>query len=204
MTRARYYLAGGLALALALLLAACGEAGQNRDGPKKDGPLGSSVADVGGQCFPTPAGDVGTFAVLSFGNSGRAARITKVSLVGARHLQLVGAFVVPTTGPDSWGVFDGYPPKGISGRDGNRGARGEYWSEHQRADGAVIPHLSGQDQEDLVLVLKPIGPEGTARTEIVYYTSGSTRYMLDLGAWIVLLNDDNLHGCAKVLKDPPA
>jgi hypothetical protein len=57
---------------------------------------------------------------------------------------------------------------------------------------------------DLVLVLKPLGPEGTAKTEIVYYTSGATRYMLNLGAWIVLFNNDNLHGCAKVGSHPPA
>ena len=200
LTRARCFLTGGLAIALALLLAAC----SGTSHPNGDGPFGKSVSDVGGQCFPTPKGDAGTFAALGFGNSGGPARITKVSLVDARHLRLVAAWVVPTTGPDSWGVFDGYPPKGIPGPDGNKGAPGEHWNEHQWADGAVIPHLRGQDQEDLVLVLKPLGSEGIAKTEIVYYTSGGTRYMLNLGAWIVLVNNGNLHACAKVLKDPPA
>jgi hypothetical protein len=185
-----------LAVALALPLAACGALGSNSDGPKKDGPLGNSVSDAGGQCFPTPKGDVGTFAVLGFGNSGGPARITKVSLVGARHLRLVAAWVVPATGPSSWGVFDGYPPNGIPGPDGNAGAPGEHWSAHQRADGAVVPHLRGQDEEDLVLVLKPLGPEGSATTEMVYYTSDGSRYTLNLGVWVVLV--DSGQDCSSV------
>lgn len=201
VTRSRCYVAAGLGVALALLLAACDGSAPND--PDRDGPLGNSISDAGGQCFPTPKGDVGTFAVLGFGNSGGPARISKVSLVDPRHLQLAAAWLVPTTGSDSWGVFDGYPPDGIPGPDGNHGVPGEHWNERQRADGAVIPHLRGQDQEDLVLVLRPTGPEGSAKTEIVYYTSGGTRYMLNLGAWVVLVGNGNLHGCAKVT-GPPA
>lgn len=189
MTRCRC-LTGGLAAGLALLLAACGSTD-----PKPNGPFGPSVTDVGGQCFPVPRGSVGTFADLSFGNSGGPARISKVTLSGARHLQMVAAWVVPLTGTDAWGVFDGYPPHGIPGPNGNHGVPGEHWDQRQRADGAVIPHLPGQEEENLVLVLKPIGPEGTANTEYVYYSSGGTSYVLNLGVRVVLFNG-NKHGCA--------
>jgi hypothetical protein len=184
------YLIGGLAAGLALLLAACGGTGLNADGP-----LGPSTPDVGGQCFPTPKGDVGTFADLEFGNGGGPARISRVTLAHARHLQLVAAWVVPVTGTDLWGAFDGYPPNGIAGPEGNRGVPGEHWNQRQRADGAVIPHLRGQDVENLVLVLKPIGPEGSASTEYVWYTSGGSRYVLNLGVR-VLLFDGVVNGCA--------
>jgi hypothetical protein len=192
MTRTRSrYLIGGLAAGLALLLPGCG----GTSAPDPDGPFGASTPDAGGQCFPTPKGDVGTFADLSFGNSGGPARIAKVTLSKARHLQLVGAWVVPATGTDLWGVFDGYPPRGIPGPDGNRGVPGVHWGQRQRADGAVIPHLRGHDQENLVLVLKPIGLDGTAATEYVWYTSGGSRYVLNLGVRVELFNG-NVHGCA--------
>jgi hypothetical protein len=54
----------------------------------------------------------------------------------------------------------------------------------QRADGAVIQHIRGQDVINLVLVLKPSGRDGTARTEYVYYQSGGTRYLLKMGVGI--------------------
>jgi hypothetical protein len=186
--------AGGLAAVLALLLAGCGtDAGTSA--PKPDGPLGKSYKNVGGQCFWTPRGNVGTFAVLTFGNSGGPARISKVTLAGARDLRPVAAWVVPVTGTDLWGVFDGYPPHGMTAQGlGAPVLPGEHWAARQRADGAVIPHLPGQEVENLVIVLKPSGNEGTARTEYVYYRAGGTNYVLDLGASIQLFNG-NEHGC---------
>jgi len=184
-------LLAALAGALAMLAAACSGAAT----PGADGPFGASAVGVGGQCFPTPRGDVGTFADLSFGNSGAPARITRVTLADARHLRLVAAWIVPVTGTDLWGVFDGYPPHGLAGPDGNPGVPGEHWDQRQRAGGALVPHLRGQDQENLVLVLKPTATEGSAETEYVYYTSAGRRYVLDLGVSVELFAGDK-HGCA--------
>jgi hypothetical protein len=178
---------GGLAVGLALLLAGCSI------GLNTDGPFGPSATDVGSQCFWTPRNGVGTFGALVFGNSGGQARVDKVTLVGSRHLRIVAAWAVPITGNDLLGVFQGYPPNGINGSAGPL-APGVQWGHRQRADGAVIPHIRGQDVINLVLVLKPSGRDGTARTEYVYYHSGSTRYLLNMGVGIQVFNG-NEHGC---------
>jgi hypothetical protein len=49
--------------------------------------------------------------------------------------------------------------------------------------------------ENLVLVLRPTGPEGSASTEYVWYASGGSRYVLNLGVRVELFNG-NVHGCA--------
>jgi hypothetical protein len=134
---------------------------------------------------------VGTFAALVFGNTGGQARIKKVTLVDARSLQLVAAWAVPITGHNLMGVFDGYPPNRV---DGGRGTPGVQWGRRQRADGATIAHIPGKGVDNLVLVLKASGSEGTAKTEDVYYTSGGTEYLLNLGVGIQLFNG-NKRGC---------
>ena len=105
---------GGLAAGLALLLAGCGPAGLQTDGPFGRSPTTSS----GSQCFWAPRDGVGTMGLLSFGNSGGKARIDKVILVGARHLRIAAAWAVPITGHTLLGVFQGYPPTGIHGEAG--------------------------------------------------------------------------------------
>ena len=93
--------AGRLAVMLALL-AGCGT------GLKTDGPFGrSSTSRIATQCFPVRHNGVGTFGGLSFGNNGGPARIDKVTLVNARHLRIVAAWVVPVTGDDLLGVSTG-------------------------------------------------------------------------------------------------
>ncbi len=42
---------------------------------------------------------------------------------------------------------------------------------------------------NLVLVLKPTGRQGTARSEHIYYQSDSTHYLLNLAVGIKVLND---------------
>jgi hypothetical protein len=185
----RLRIGGGLAAGLALLLAGCSS---GSGGPSTDGPFGASAkTSPGSQCFWAPRNEVGTFAGLVFGNSGGQARIKKVALVNARHLQLVAAWTVPITGHNLMGVFDGYPPNRT---DGGHGTPGVQWGRRQRADGATIPHIPGKGVDNLVLVLKASGTEGTARTEDVYYTSGGITYLLNLGVGIQLYNG-NEHGC---------
>jgi hypothetical protein len=180
---------GGLAAGLALLLAGCSS---GSTGPNTDGPFGSSPkTSPGSQCFWAPRNEVGTFAALVFANSGGQARIKKVSLVDARHLQLVAAWAVPITGRTLMGVFDGYPPNKV---DDGHGTPGVQWGRRQRADGATIAHIPGKGVDNLVLVLKASGTEGTASTEDVYYTSGGTEYLLNLGVGIQLFNG-NKRGC---------
>lgn len=174
--------AGRLAVMLALL-AGCST------GLKTDGPFGrSSTSRIATQCFPVRHNGVGTFGGLSFGNNGGPARIDKVTLVNARHLRIVAAWVVPVTGDDLLGVFDGFPPDGTGGFPGPP-PEGVHWAERQRAEGATIPHMPGQSTINLVLVLKPSGRQGTASTEDVYYQSGGTHYLLDLAVAIQVRND---------------
>ncbi len=116
-----------------------------------------------------------------------------VGLAGAHQLRIVAAWVVPITGTDLFGVFNGYPP------DGDKGSApplspGVQWRHRQRAAGALISHIRGPDVMNLVLVLKPTGRQGTAKSEYIYYHSGATHYLLDLGVGIRLFNG-NERGC---------
>lgn len=177
-------MAGGLAAGLALLLAGCGT------GPKTNGPFGNSNAPYsGGQCIPVPPGDVATIAAKDFPNPGRQARIDNVTLVGAHDLRLVAAWAVPITGTDLMGVFAGYPPYGIQGKNGFPGVvPGVLWDRRQRADGAKIPHTPGQDTINLVLVVKASGVEGTSKTVYVDYESGGNHYRLDMRFFMKVFN----------------
>jgi hypothetical protein len=174
--------AGGLAAALVLLLAGC-----SSTGPKTDGPFGRSAYGLGTQCFPVPRNDVGTLAALTFGNNGGPARISRVTLVGSRHLRIVEAWVVPIKGHDLLGIFAGYPPSGIDGKAGPP-APGVQWAHRQRIYGAIVPHIPSKETINLVLVLKPSGRKGTAKSERVYYHSGGTNYVLNLGVGIQIIN----------------
>jgi hypothetical protein len=175
---------GGLAAGLALLLAAGCSSGLSTDGP-----FGKSASGLGSECIPVPRNGVGTFAPLAFGNTGGPARITKVTLVGAHHLKIVAAWVIPITGSDLMGVFSGYPPGPPFAR-----SPGIEWNRRQHADRAVIPHLPGQAVYNLILVLRPSGAQGTASSEDIYYQSGGTQYLLNLGIGIQLING-NQNGC---------
>jgi hypothetical protein len=161
-------------------------------GPRIDGPLGRSASRSGSQCFWTSRNGVGTFGLLSFGNSGGPVRLDKVTLAGAHQLRIVAAWVVPITGTDLLGVFNGYPPNGDKGSAPPL-SPGVQWRHRQRVAGAVIPHIRGRDAMNLVLVLKPSGRQGTVRSEYIYYHSASTRYLLNPGVGIQLFNGDE-HG----------
>lgn len=180
---------GGLGAALAPLLAGCG-GGLNMSGPFGDSPSSS----LGMQCSWVPRGSVGTFAMLSFSNSGGAARVDKVTLVGARNLQVVAEWVVRITGHDLIGVMGGYPPIGAKGQGPGFVAPGIHWAARQHAAGATIIHTRFPDTYNLVLVLRATGVQGTAKTVYVDYESGGTKYRLDLAVGLQLFNG-NPKGC---------
>jgi len=180
---------GGLAAALALLLAGCG-GGPSMNGPFGDSPSGS----VGVTCSWVPRGMVGTFGMLSFSNSGGLARIEKVTLVDPHDLQVVAEWVVRITGHNLIGVLGGYPPIGAKGQGPGFLAPGIQWASRQRADGATVQHTPYPDAINLVLVLRATGVKGTAKTVYVDYDSGDTKYRLDLAVGIELFNG-NPHGC---------
>jgi hypothetical protein len=181
--------AGGLAAALVLLLAGCG-GGVNMNGPFGDSPSGS----VGSQCSWYPRGSVGTLGMLSFSNSGGPARIDKVTLVDAHHLQVVSEWIVRITGHDLVGVMGGYPPVGTKGDGPGFLAPGIHWATRQRAAGATVVHTPFPDAINLVLVLRATAVKGTARTVYVDYESGGIKYRLDLAVGIELFSS-NQRGC---------
>ena len=172
-------------MVLALLLAGCGSGGVNTNGPFGNSPTSSQ----GTECSWAPRGSVGTFGELAFPNKGGTAHIDKVTLVDAHHLQVVAEWVVPITGNDLIGVVGGYPPIGSKGHGPSYLAAGILWNRRQRADGATIPHWPYPRIIDLVLVLRPIGVMGTAKTVYVYYESGGSSYRLNLAGGIELYND---------------
>ncbi len=158
---------GGLACALALLFAAaCSAAGKL----SANGPFGSGGTNSGRLCEQIPPGGVLHDSFDAFSNAGGTARISKVTLVGARHLRLVAAWAVPTSGPlgDSG---PGYPsPSGYQ--------PGFHWGKRQSIPGAIVRHTRGHDLINLVIVVKPTAKVGTATAVNLYYKSAGTHYVI--------------------------
>jgi len=147
---------------VALLAAACSGPAVNT------GPLGNG-GQPGSICARLHQGQVLSYGIIGLQNMGSSpAVIEKVSLMGARHLRLVAAYVVPITGHMGYGVWDGYPPP-------PRRQRGVEWSHRQVARGARLP-ANRSSLADLVEVLQPLGPVGTARATDVFYREGGTQY----------------------------
>ena len=106
----------------------------------------------------------------AFRNAGGLARISKVTLVHPRHLRLVAAWVVPTSGPlgDSG---PGYPRA-------SEFQPGFHWGKRQVIPGAMVRHTHGRDLINLVIVMKPTAKIGTATAVNLYYKSAGTRYLI--------------------------
>lgn len=116
-------------------------------------------------------GGVVSYGFEAFHNPGPEVTITKVNLAEPRGLQILQAWIVPITGHNLYGVFDGYPPYAhLPG--------GVRWAQRAAVDGAVIPHLRGPDVTNLVLVLKPRTKVATAAGVNVYYIAAGTNYHL--------------------------
>ena len=155
----------GLACGLALI-AACSGANAINTGPFSPGGPSGDRNEV---CAPVRPGGVLTYALDSFTNHSRdPATIERVALTDPHNLQVLAGYAVPMTGTYGYGVLDGAPralhlPAGV------------HWAQRQRVDGAVIPPGA---QTILVLVLKPVGTKGTARSIDMFYRSAGQQYHL--------------------------
>jgi hypothetical protein len=155
----------GLACGLALI-AACSGANAINTGPFSPGTTSGDRNEV---CAPVRPGGVLTYALDSFTNSGGGpATIERVALTDPHNLQIIAAYAVPLTGTYGYGVLDGAPPA-------RHLPAGVHWAQRQRADGTVIPPGA---QTILVLVLKPAGTKGTARSIDMFYRSAGQQYHL--------------------------
>jgi hypothetical protein len=152
----------GLACGLALI-AACSGANAINTGPFNGG---GSSGDRNALCTLVHRDGVLSYGLDVFTNSGGPATIERVALTDPHNLQMIAAYAVPLTGNQAYGVLDGAPPE-------RHLPAGVHWAQRQRAGGAVIPPGA---QINLVLVLKPAGTKGTARSVDVFYRSAGQQY----------------------------
>jgi hypothetical protein len=151
-------------LLAAVLLAGCTGPAVNT-GPFRGG------GDPGEECASIPPGGVLGYGFEEFRNGGSAtATIDKVALTDPRGLRIVAAYVVPVSGHILYGVQPGWPPAYIP--------PGFHWPQREKAVGARIPPSPGHDVINLLLVLKPTGRVGTARSVDVYYRASGQDYHL--------------------------
>lgn len=168
---------GAAALTAGCLLAAGCAAGTG-PGP---GPFGTG-GDPAVACTPVPPGDSLTYGAEEFSNSSSStAMISDLALAKPRHLELLAAYAVPITGTDLYGESLGFPPAPDL-------APGVGWAQRQRADRAKIPPSRHGDVTNLVVVLKPTGPVGSAVGISVNYTVGGRQYHLQTATNIVVMN----------------
>jgi hypothetical protein len=153
------------------LLAICVLAGCSSAGFATGGPL-SDDGSPGVECSPVPVGGVLSDGLEALTNTGHSvAVVSKVSLADGHRLRILAAYFVPITGHDLYGVRAGFPPP-------RHLDPGVLWSKRQRADGARIPHTSGEHVTNLVVVVKPATSGGRAAGIDVYYTASGNEYLL--------------------------
>jgi hypothetical protein len=151
-------------LLAAVLLAGCAAPAVNT-GPFHGG------GNPGAECASIPAGGVLGYGFEEFRNSGSAtATIEKVALTDPRGLRILTAYVVPVSGHILYGVQPGWPPSYIP--------PGFLWPQREKAAGARISPSHGHDVINLLLVLKPTGQVGTARSVDVFYRVSGQDYHL--------------------------
>ena len=153
------------------LLAACSSTNAVNTGPFGGG------GDPGSLCVPVGHGGVLSYGLDAFTNTGGTATIERVALTDPHNLQIIAAYTVPLTGTYLYGVRKGAP----SARNFPAGFQ---WARRQRADGAVIPPGVFTN---LVLVLKPVGTKGTARSVDVFYRSAGQQYHFQTNTSIEVL-----------------
>jgi hypothetical protein len=164
---------GAAALTAGCLLAAGCTAGT--------GPFGTG-GDPAVACAPVSRGGVLTYGAEEFSNSSSdTAVIGNLALAKPRHLELLAAYAVPITGTELYGERIGFPPAPDL-------APGVGWAHRQRADGAKIPPSRHGDVTNLVVVIKPTGPVGSAVGITVNYTVGGRQYYLQTATNIVVMN----------------
>jgi hypothetical protein len=162
---------GGLACGLALLLAAaCSSTGGKLSA---NGPFGNVDSNSGTNGLCARPGQFVHDGFEEFPNAGGTATLDKVTLVATRHLHLVAAWVLPTTGPlvdIGWG----YPTASSLAS----AAPGVRWKLRQRIPGAVVRHTHGREVINLVILVKPSGRHATVKAVDLYYEVGGTHYLL--------------------------
>lgn len=163
------------ALLASILLASCASYNP-ASGPLQNDPGNGSgpMPPVGSQeeCVEVKPGHVLSYGFESFHNSGGRLTITKVGLADDHDIRILRAWLVPLTGNDSYGVYDGYPPV-------RHLAPGVQWQQRRHADGAVVPHSRPQQLTNVVLVLKPLKKLATALAVIIYYKDSGRTYHLE-------------------------
>lgn len=166
-------LPGLLAASVLVLAAACDSSGASQD----SGPLGWP-GNPGTQCYgDTPLGHADTDGIQGFTNTGRKALvIDRVTLASARHLRLVGAYIVP--GRYLVGAWNNFPPP-ASQLD-----RGVQWPRRRRPAGTRV--LPGHWVNVVVGVAPTNRTAGRSAGITVLYHVGSTSYTLQSRIQIVL------------------
>jgi hypothetical protein len=143
------------------------------------GPLGDG-GTAGGVCIAIGPGKVESWGITDLDNTGHTdATIQKVSLVGARHLRLLAAYVVPIAGTQEYGSWFGYPPAPPQ--------RGVEWSKHTVAAGTQLPPARGIAHADLVTVLQPTGLLAEAQAIDVIYQADGINYEMQTHYRFVVL-----------------
>jgi hypothetical protein len=171
-------MAGAMA---ATLLAAMSLAGCGGGDPVNTGPFGNGGGVTEGWCSPAPLKTYTAGGIAVIGNSGPAAVIDAVRLDHLRGLRLLATYVVPQTGRDEFGDWNGIPsPRELP--------LGVQWSKRQRAQGARIPPEHGLDVTDLVLVVRLVGKVGSASGIDVYYHTADGHYHLHLNHSLELVS----------------
>jgi hypothetical protein len=171
------------AAAAAGLLAACGGPSVNT-GPLGDGGTG------GGICVPVHHGQVFSWGFTPLENRGTsAATIEKVTVIDAKHMQVVAAYVVPITGHMDYGAIRGYPPP-------PRNQKGVEWDQHAKAAGARVAPMVGGRHADLVLVLKPTARIALIMAINVLYKENGIECEMQTHYAVLILNNGNMNGCS--------
>jgi hypothetical protein len=140
------------------------------DGTLASGPLGPP-GNRDTLCLPVPLGGADTDGFQSFTNGSHDVLvIDRVYLASARNLRLVGAYIVPVTGPNLTGTWGTFPPPA------EQLPRSVQWAKRQRpADARVLPG----EEVNVVAGLAPTSrATGSTAGIAVLYHDGSTKYAL--------------------------
>lgn len=172
------------AITVVMLATSCASEPSVNDGPLGNGGTSGSI------CAVVRPGTVLSYGITDLRNTGSSpVVIEKVRLIGARHLRMVAAWVVPITGHRDYGVWDGYPPAPRQ--------NGVMWSQHVPTAGARIEPSHGPAHANLVQVLQPTAPVGKAEGTDVVYRAGGTQYQMVVDYGFRLIVSRHLDACNK-------
>jgi hypothetical protein len=138
------------------------------------GPLGPA-GNHDWQCLPAKLREPDTFGAELLRNSSHATiSIDRVELASARHLIIIGAYLVP--GNAGVGTAHGFPPPSSEVRE-------PYWRERGTAPGYRVP--PGRWINVVVGLDRTATVGSTAGIEVAYH-EGSTHYLLKTNFKVIL------------------